>query len=112
MRIFLTLSPSGNIDVPESMTWYRNLYEPLLDLGHDVYLLRIDLVQQELGIDRKSKKFKEKFSQKLLDTFKLEHTKRPFDLFLSYLVDLYIDPSCIDKIKEFGQCVCSNNFCA
>ena len=40
MRIFLVLHPSGNNAVPGSMTWYRNLYEPLLDLGHDVYLMR------------------------------------------------------------------------
>lgn len=42
MRIFLSLNPSGNSSVPNSQTWLFNLYEPLFDLGHEVFLLRID----------------------------------------------------------------------
>ena len=102
MRIFLTLSPSGNGAVPDSMTWYRNLYEPLMDLGHDVYLMRMDLMAVQLGVKWRSEQFKGKFSQKLLETFKLENEKKPFDLFFSYFIDSDIEISCIDEIKKHG----------
>ena len=75
MRIFLTLYPAGNSSVPGSMTWYRNFYETLVDLGHDVFLFRIDLVSRELGFSSKSRESKEKFSEKLLSTFIKEHKK-------------------------------------
>jgi len=100
MRIFLTLSPSGNRSVPGSMTWYRNLYEPLLDLGHDVYLLRIDEAEDKLGVNRRAKLFQGKFSQYLLDAFQKESIKKPFGLFFSYLTDSEIEISCIEEIKK------------
>lgn len=102
MRIFLTFSPSGNRSVAGSMTWYRNLYKPLLDLGHNVYLLRIDEAEDKLGINRKSDLFREKFSQYLLNLFQEENKKKPFELFFSYLEDSYVETSCIDEIKQSG----------
>ncbi len=102
MRIFLSLSPSGNASVPSSQTWLHNLYEPLLDLGHEVYLLRIDEAAKYLKAKKTTKKFKEKFSEYLLKTFKEEHKKRRFDFFLSYLTDRNIFPEVIDEIKKIG----------
>jgi spore maturation protein CgeB len=102
MRIFLTLSPSGNRSVPGSMTWYRNLYEPLLDLGNDVYLLRIDESEDKLGVNRRAEPFLGKFSQYLLNTFQEENRKKQFDLFFSYFIDSDIETSCIDEIKKSG----------
>jgi spore maturation protein CgeB len=83
------------------MTWLRNLYEPLCDLGHDVHLLRIDLVENALG-GRQTADFRSTFSEKLLTEFKHEHKKRPFDFFLSYFRDSDVDPSCIDEISRAG----------
>ena len=102
MRIFLTFNPASNSGVNNSMIWYRNLYEPLLDLHHDVYLLRMDLSAQELKVKRRTSEFSQKFSQKLLDSFKNEHRKKPFDLFFSYFIDSEIEPGCIDEIKKYG----------
>jgi len=102
MRIFLTLSPAGNSLVAGNMTWYYNFYEPLVDLGHDVYLLRIDLIEKQLNIPLRSKKFREKFSQILVDTFKTQHAKKPFDIFFSYLLDDHVESSSIDEIRKSG----------
>lgn len=102
MRIFLVLHPSGNSAVPGSMTWYRNLYEPLLDLGHDVYLVRMDLMAEQLGVKWRSEQFKGKFSQQLLETFKSENEREPFDLFLSYVTDLDIEEACAREIAKTG----------
>jgi hypothetical protein len=60
MKIFLVLHPSINASFPGSMTWYRNLYEPLLDLVHHVCLLRIDEAEGKLGVNRKSESFQAK----------------------------------------------------
>lgn len=98
----MAFHPSGNAALKNSMTWYRNLYEPLLDLGHEVYLLRMDLAAKELGVDRRSKTFKAIFSQRLLETFKRENDLKPFDLFFSYFTNSDIEASCIDEIKKAG----------
>ena len=102
MRIFLSLSPSGNASVPNSMTWIHNLYEPLLDLGHEVYLVRIDEAASYLKVNRNSSSFKEKFSEYLLEIFKREHKKKQFDLFFSYFTNNHIYPRVIDEIKKMG----------
>jgi len=67
MNIFLSLHPSGNSSVPNSMTWYYNLYEPLLDLGHEVYLIRIDETAKLLNVKFATSKFKEKFSNNVVN---------------------------------------------
>lgn len=102
MRIFLSFLPSGNTSIPDSMTWLHNLYEPLLDLGHDVYLLRIDDAAKYLKVKQRTKVFKEKFSDYLLRTIKKEHAKRKLDFFFSYFTDSTIFPSVIDEIKKLG----------
>ena len=100
MRIFLTFSLSTNNSVKGNIIWYRNLYEPLIDLGHDIYFLNIDNVIEELKIRRGSKYFKERYSQILLDTFLKEHREKPFNLFFSYLMNTDVDPQCINEIKK------------
>ena len=100
MRIFLSMSPSGNANVPESKTWLHNLYEPLLDLGHDVFLVNIDKAARYLNVDRRSTSFKDKFSNYVLKIFKDENKNNQFDLFLSYFTDNTIYPDVIDEIKR------------
>jgi spore maturation protein CgeB len=102
MRIFLSLSPSGNSSVPGSLTWIRNFYEPLKDLGHEVILFRIDEAAKLLKADRGSQKFKERFSQFLLEQCCKENEKEKIDFFLSYFEDNDIFPEIIDQIKNKG----------
>lgn len=108
MRIFQVLHPSSNLNVKKNMVWYRNLYEPLLDLGIEVFLLRLDLVEKILKAKGRTPEFKDKFSQYLLDIFKKEHKKKPFDLFFSYLIDKEVNKSCIEEINKLG--VITTNF--
>lgn len=102
MRIFLTLSPSGNKSVPGSMTWYNNLYESMKDLGHDVFLLRLDSVAEKHSIQVRDKKFREVFSYELLKTFKREHVMNPFDLFFSYVTDYHVENSVLLELKKLS----------
>jgi spore maturation protein CgeB len=102
MRIFLTLHPSANLSVPGSMTWYHNLYEPLLDIDHEVVLLRMDQVAIKHNIPFRCKKFKEIYSNELISVFNKEHSDKPFDLFFSYLTDHDVDEGAIQIIKKTG----------
>lgn len=100
MRIFLTLHPSANLSVPGSMTWYNNLYEPLIELGHNIILFRMDEIAKKHNTKFRSKKFKELFSFDLKAYFTKEHMKEPFDLFLSYLTDQDIEEEALQSIKR------------
>ena len=102
MRIFLILSPSGNMSVPGSMTWYYNLYEPLKDLGHDVCFIRKDRLSDSIKTKTGTQDYKNKMGQKLFEIFKLEHSKKPFDFFLSYFTDSDVDKDLICEIKKTG----------
>ena len=42
MRILEVLSARATGGVGPSQIWLRNLYEPLVDMGHDVYLFHAE----------------------------------------------------------------------
>lgn len=100
MRIFQVIRATANASIPENKTWYRNLYEPMKELGHDVFLFLGD--RGKKAWEKKDKKLLAIFSEDLLSTFKKEHKSAPFDLFFSYLTDGSIDPNVIEEIKRIG----------
>ena len=108
MRIFLVLHPSGNLSVPGNTTWLKNLYEPMLDLGHEIYLLRLDEFCKQQKVIFRSNEYKERLSDYLVEIFKKEHTKKKFDIFFSYLTFLDVHTQTVKTISETG--VCTMNF--
>ena len=102
MRIFLVYHPSGNLSVPNSTTWYKNLYAPLFDIGHEVYPLRLDEFCEKHQVVFRSKKYKELVCNEIKEVFEAEHQKNPFDLFFAYLTNNDIESSVIDEIKKSG----------
>lgn len=105
MRIFQVIEASAHHAIPSNQTWYRNLYEPLVDMGHDVVLFFAE--DGSRALRQKNKEASALFSQKLLDTFHRENTKKPFDLFFSYLIDGMVDPIVIDEIRKMGVPTCN-----
>ncbi len=105
MRIFQTIESSTNINVNTNRTWYRNLYEPLIDLGHDVYLFPSE--PGRLAMKKGNSKLRSDFSERLLEAFIKEHKRKPFDLFFSYFMDGMVDPSVIDQIRKIGIPTCN-----
>ena len=65
MRIFQTLEGSSNSAVPGSQTWLRNLYEPLVEMGHDVVLF--SATAGRLAMQHNDSEARARYSQKLLD---------------------------------------------
>ena len=105
MRIFQTITFNATSSLRENRTWYNNLYEPLIDMGHDVYLLPADAGREAM---LQSNSFlRDKFSDKLISIFKREHKRKPFNCFFSYLCDGMINCSVIDQICEMGVITCN-----
>jgi hypothetical protein len=105
MRIFQILEASANNAVQSNQTWRRNLYEPLVDMGHDVFLFSPD--EGRRAMQTANKQLAARFTQRLVDTFRLEHAKQPFDLIFAYLLDGMIDPQGITELKRYGVPVCN-----
>lgn len=105
MRIFQVLRATANSSVPGNRTWYRNLYEPLVEMGHDVFLFSAQ--EGKRAMTHNDSALRAAFSQKLLDTFRSEHAKEPFDLFFSYLMDGMVDAGVIDEIRKTGVPTCN-----
>lgn len=105
MRIFQVIEASANTSIPASRTWHRNLYEPLAEMGHEVVLCSTQ--EGRLAMQRKDASVRAAFSQKLLDTFRREHARKPFALFFAYLMDGMVEPAAIDEIRKTGVPTCN-----
>ena len=105
MRIFQVLEGTSNSAVSGSQIWLRNLYDPLIDLEHEVFFF--DAIEGRIAMERHNADECAVFSQKLLDTFRLENAKKPFALFFAYLMDGMIEPSVIDEIRKTGVPTCN-----
>jgi spore maturation protein CgeB len=105
MRIFQVLEGGSNPAVSGSRTWLRNLYEPLLDLGHEVVLFDAARGREAMSSGQSHKKMA--FSQSLLDAFRTEHRKAPIDLFFCYIMDGMVDPLVIDEVRSCGVITCN-----
>lgn len=105
MRIFQILEGTTNAAVPENQTWLRNLYEPLLELGHEVVLVSAEPGRRAMFAG--DVRARAAFSESVLVAFRREHGAAPIDLFFSYLMDGMIDPDVIDEIRRAGVPACN-----
>lgn len=60
LRIFQVISAKANSSIDGNRTWYRNLYEPLVDMGHDVVPFPAD--EGKIAMRRKCPKLRGAFS--------------------------------------------------
>ena len=105
MRIFQVLAARATSGFSEGQTWLRNLHEPLVEMGHEVFLLRAE--EGRRAMEHRDATARAVFSQKLLDAFRREHAAKPFDLFVSYLMDGMVEPGAIDEIRKTGVPTCN-----
>jgi spore maturation protein CgeB len=105
MRIFQALAGSANGAVPRNQTWHRNLYEPLIELGHDVCLF--SLADGPTIMRTGDDEARADLSQRLLSSFLQYRQGGGVDLFFSYLMDGMVDPGVIDDIRRSGVPTCN-----
>jgi len=103
MRIFLVLCKSANALIPQDDMWKVNFYDSLIQMDHDIYWYDItEYSCKGLGGNPHTTEEKFEFGEKLVNTFKKEHSKKPFDIFLSYLVEPLVERSNIEELKRFN----------
>ena len=103
MRIFQSVGASTNTLVPRNQTWLRNLYEPLVEMGHDVVLLPPAVN----GPVKPGDPRRGAFSQQLVDAVRKAHAERPIDLFFAYFMDGAVEPGAVDAIRGLGIPTCN-----
>jgi spore maturation protein CgeB len=105
LRIFQALSSSSNAQVGDSRTWYRNLHEPLVDLGHSVVLFPLE--KAGAAAREHDTKATARVADELLAAVRTGHSKEPFDLFFSYAIDGMFAPEVVDEIRRLGIVTCN-----
>src|SRR5947208_1500711 len=105
MPIFQAIEDTSKAAVPGSQTWRRYLYEPLVEMGHDVFFFSI--TEGRIAAAREDQEGRARSSQRLLEMFQIEHARRPFDLFFSYFMDGMVEPGVVDAIGAAGIPTCN-----
>ena len=100
MRIFQVLAGTSNYHIKQNQTWFRNLYEPLLEMGHEVILHSADLGHQAMR--EKNHHMRTQFGEQLLRSFRDAIAKKPVDLFFAYLMDGMVDTDVLKEIHRLG----------
>lgn len=106
MKIFLVIESSTNPHIPTNVTWYRNLYESLIEMGHNVVLCPAERGRKAL--QTKNQQLKHAFSESVFSLFKNEHSKQPFDLAFFYVMEGMFEPWIIEEIR--AKNVITTNF--
>jgi hypothetical protein len=74
-------------------------------MGHDVVFLPVEDGLEARRTRNRSKR--QLFSEGMVDRFKREHARRPFDLVLAYVMEGMVEPSAIDEIRRSGVPCCN-----
>jgi spore maturation protein CgeB len=105
-RIYQVIPDGGTIVSAKtrSSIWKKNLYQSLVNMGHDVVLL--DFYYDDFFVHAENggwlKERRKVFTQKIYEQFIAEHTKKKFDFCFFYLCDDFIDLGLIQEIKNQG----------
>lgn len=110
MRIFYAADSTPNALFEfDSKLWRCNLYQSLVECGHDVIEFDYDLRETFLHLDstqRGEKDFikvnRPKLTAELLGQVRKAHREKPLDLFFSYFYDACVLPEGIEEIKRLG----------
>lgn len=105
MKIFQVIESSTNPGIKSNRTWLRNLYEPLIELGHEVVLFSAD--EGRLAFNQNDKKRIKAFSESLFSLFENEHKKSNFDFAFFYLMDGMFEDWVIQSIRNNGVFTCN-----
>jgi spore maturation protein CgeB len=110
LRIFYAAHPSLNaVALPNNTLWHRNLFLPLVDLGHDVLPFQYDLTATFQHLDftvSRDRAFIEenrpRLEAELLRQIEAAHRERPVDVFFSYFYSACARPETIREIRRLG----------
>ena len=89
LRVFCAIPESANNGaLPGSNVWYRNLVEPLIDMGHDVVQPSFSVGEHYRATyahgTEQQKKARDLYGQRLVEDVRRTHSEKPLDLVLTY----------------------------
>jgi spore maturation protein CgeB len=104
LRIFCAIPESANNGaLPGSNVWYRNLVEPLLDMGHDVVQPSFSVgdhyrATYAHGTDQQ-KKARDLYGQRLVEDVRRTHSEKPLDLVLTYYDSFQLSIEAVTELR-------------
>jgi spore maturation protein CgeB len=109
MRIFYASASSPNPHVASNL-WRNNLYQSLVEMGHEVIEFDYDMDGsfQRLFVPANPEtleslaRIRTELSDALLRQITAAHKSRAIDLFFSYFYDACVEPEVIDSINSLG----------
>lgn len=105
LRIFMAIPGSGTVKTSiKSSIWTRNLFEPLVRMGHEVILLDFDYDDYFVHAENIFwlKKNKSTLTDAIEKKFISENTKKRIDICFFYLCNEFIDYQVLDLIRKHG----------
>ncbi len=116
MRIFYAADATPNPALASSI-WTRNLYHPLVDLGHDVVVFDYAYGDTFRHLDPalpESRAFiaehRPELEKELIRQIERAHAAQPIQLFFSYFYSAVCGPAAIEHIRGLGICT-ANWYC-
>lgn len=109
LRIFLAIPQSGTRVAVGSRTWYRNFYESLVAIGHDVHLFSVSLDDcfEHADMPQWLQDHRGALTAALWREFQELQRAQPFDLFFGYLCNDFVDYGVLDDIRGCGVVTCN-----
>jgi len=116
LRVFQILPNSATIPSSrKSRIWKSNMYDPLIYMEHDVFL--VDFEYDEFFVHAENESWLAKnrpfFSSIVERAFVQQHQKKPFDFAFIYVCDGFLERSVLDRIRSNGVPIfnfsCNNN---
>jgi hypothetical protein len=105
IRILQVIEGTANTRLATNQTWYHNLYEPLVEMGVEVVSFSSEPGRK--AMQQNNPALRAAFSQKLLETFRREHARQPFDLVFTYLMDGMVETTVLDELRRNGVPTCN-----
>ena len=110
MRIFYAAPNTAHQScLPDSKLWQANLYQPLVDLGHELVVFDFDYAEFNYNLDHTVPAQKEfidrnrpRLGEELLRQLRAAHAQKSLDLFFSYFYAGYVEPEVIREIGGMG----------
>jgi len=104
-RIFCAIPRSANnYALKSSNIWYKNLVEPLIEMGHEIIMPGFDVSEQYRATyahgSEKQQQAKVEYGKKLVKNIKEFQANKHIDLILTYYDSFQISPEAIDELRQ------------
>lgn len=108
MRIFYASDNSPNASLNSNL-WRNNLYQTLVDMGHDVVEFQYDLGETFQNLDLENPRHRAfidhnrpLLERELLRQVEVAHAKKPIDVFFSYFYAACATQNVVHRIRAMG----------